>query len=313
MEELNHKQMALNKMVYKKLSMENIQSIYQLFETNSRFFSIPFDYFRRGTLEDDGFDQNLSLILFNPEINKPIAAFIIVKRKEINENHCFFKGCVVDKQYRRQGLGSKMFYELLRRAKEKEITQFIYGPSVPEYWQPGVDIRNTSLYFFLKKHGFKATKAIFNLTVSLDIIKNEPASKKERYEYERVQPKDFDKTFDFVRQHFPLSTWCDEVRFSFNLNPPTTFIAKDVNNNIVGWATHSQFFPGSFGPTGVMEALRGKGIGTELFLWCLWDIKQNELDICEIMWVTGDTVKFYSKVIGAYISPIFYPMYKKIK
>ena len=135
-------------MDYKQLSSENIQSIHQLFEDNSRFFSLPFDYFRRGTLEDIGFEQDLSLILYNLEIDKPIAAFIVVRRKEINENHCFFKGIIVDKQYRRQGLGSKMLYEFLRRVKEKEITHVIYGPSIPEYWQPGVDMRNTSLYFF---------------------------------------------------------------------------------------------------------------------------------------------------------------------
>ncbi|GAG82421.1 unnamed protein product, partial [marine sediment metagenome] len=252
------------------------------------------------------------LILYNLEIDKPIAALIVVCRREINENHCFFKGCVVDKQYRRQGLGSKMLYEFLRRAKEKKITQVIYGPSIPEYWQPGVDIRNTNLYFFFKKHGFKSRRAIFNLTVSLDIIKKEPMSKKDVYKYERVQPDDFDRTFNFVKQHFPDGTWPEEVRFSFKLDPPTTFIAKDAKNEIVGWATYNIFFPGSFGPTGVMESLRGKGIGTELLLWCLWDIKQNGLDRCEIMWVDEDKVKFYSKVIGAYISPIFYKMNRKI-
>jgi len=309
----HNKRISIDKTVYRKLSKDNIQSVYQLFENNSRFFSIPFSYFQRGTLEDDGLDLNLSLILFNLEINKPIAAFIIVKRKDINENHCFFKGCVVDKQYRRQGLGSKIFSEFIRRAKEKEITQAIYGPSVPEYWQPGVDIRNTSLYFFLKKHKFKSQKAIFNLTVSTDEIKNEPALTKEGYKYERVQPEDFDKLYDFVKQHFPNNTWAVEVKFSFTFNPPTTYIAKDANNNIVGWATHSQFFPGSFGPTGVKESLRGKGIGAILFLWCLWDIKQKGLHTSEIMWVEGNTIKFYSKVSGAYISPIFYPMYKKIR
>ncbi|MBY8987953.1 MAG: GNAT family N-acetyltransferase [Candidatus Lokiarchaeota archaeon] len=313
MEGDKHDQITIDKIDYKELTNDNIQSIYQLFENNSSFFSIPFDYFQRGTLEDDGFDSHLSLILFNPQTNKPIAAFIVVKRNKINENYCYFKGCVVDEQYRRQGLGSKMFFEFLRRAKEKEITQIIYGPSVPEYWQPGVDIRNTSLYFFLKKHRFKSQKAIFNLTVSLDIIKREPASKKGGYEYERVQPDDFDKTYDFVKQHFPDGTWAEEVNFSFKFDPPTTFIVKDEKNEIIGWSTHSVFFPGSFGPTGVLESLRGKGIGTELLLWCLWDIKRNGLDRGEIMWVKQNVAKFYSKACGAYISPIFYPMYKKIK
>ena len=298
---------------YKELSKDNIQSIYRLFENNSRFFSLPFDYFLRGTLEDDGLDLNLSLICFDPEINKPIAAFIVVRRKGVNEKYCFFKGCIVDEKHRRQGLASKMLSELIRRVRERGITQIIYGPSVPDYWQPGVDIRNTSLYFFLKKHGFKSRRAIFNLTVNLDYIKKEPSSKKEKYSFERIQHKDFEKTVNFIKQHFLESTWADEVKSSFKFNPPSTFIAKNGKNEIVGWATHSQFFPGSFGPTGVDESLRGMGIGTELFLWCLWDIKQNGLDTCEIMWVIGDTRKFYSKVIGAYISPIFYPMYKKVK
>ncbi len=300
-------------MGYRQLSSGNIQSVHQLFEDNSSFFSLPFDYFRRGTLEDSGFEQNLSLILYNLEIDKPIAALIVVRRREINKNHCFFKGCVVDKQYRRQGLGSKMLSEFLRRAKEKEITQVIYGPSIPEYWQPGVDIRNTSLYFFFKKHGFKSRKVIFNLTVSLDSFKKEPASKKEGYEYERVQPKDFDETYSFVKHQFPLGTWAEETLLSFKFNPPTTYIVKNDRNEIIGWATHSLFFPGSFGPTGVLDSLRGKGIGTKLLLWCLWDIKQNGLKMCEIMWVDEHNIKFYSKAIGAYISPIFYPMYKKIK
>jgi GNAT superfamily N-acetyltransferase len=299
--------------VYKELSKDNIQSIYQLFENNSRFFSLPYEYFLRGTLEDNGLDLNLSLISFDPELNKPIAAFIIVRRKGVNEKYCFFKGCVVDEQYRRQGLGSKMIQELIKRVREKSITQIIYGPSVPEYWQPGVDIRNTSLYFFLKKHGFKSHRTIFNLTVSLNTINEKPLRIKNGYIYERVQPEDFNKTFEFVKQRFPKNTWAEEVKFSFKLQPPSTFIAKDANNEIVGWATHSQFFPGSFGPTGVEESLRGKGIGAELFLWCLWDIKQKGVDICEIMWVEKDVAKFYSKVSGAYISPIFYPMYKKIK
>jgi len=308
--------MKLNteKMDYKQLSSENIQSVHQLFEDNSRFFSLPFEYFRRGTLEDIGFEQDLSLILYNLETNKPIAGFIVVRRSVLNKDQCFFKGCVVDKQYRRQGLGSKMFHEFLRRAKEKEITQVTYGPAIPNYWQPGVDMRNTSLYFFLRKIGFKSHKIIFNLTTSLEnIIKKEPASKKEGYEYKRVQPKDFDETYNFVKHQFPHGTWAEEVLLSFKLNPPTTFIAKNDLNEIIGWATHSQFFPGSFGPTGVLDSLRGKGIGTELFLWCLWDIKQNGVETCEIMWVEGNTIKFYSKVIGAYISPIFYPMYKKIR
>ena len=302
-----------NNLVYRQLSSKNIQEVYDLFKENSAFFSLPFDYFKRGTLDDDGVDLDLSLILYESEKDKPIAALIIAIRKISEEKKGFIKACVVDKKYRRQGIGTKIFDELLKRAKDKSLNQITYGPAIPNYWQPGVDIRNTSLYFFLKKIGFKSHRPIFNLTTSLEDINKMPELEKEGYYFGRVKSSDFVETTNFVKLHFPQSTWYEEVKFSFTLNPPTTYIAKDANDNIVGWATHSQFFPGSFGPTGVKESLQGKGIGTILFLWCLWDIKQNGVDKCEIMWVTGDTVKFYSKVIGAYISPVFYPMYKKIK
>ena len=309
---MNHKG-TLDKFNYRQLAPENIYSIYQLFENNSDFFSLPFDYFLRGTLEDDGFEQDLSLFLFNSETNQPVAAFITVTRKNIKIDQCFLKGCVVDSVYRRHGVGSQIIIEILKRAKEKEISEIFYGASVPNYWQPGVDIRHTSLFFFLKKHGFKSHRPIFNLTASLTEIKNKPALEKNGYKYERVQAKDFEKTFRFVKKQFPHGTWAEEVQLSFNIDPPTTFIAKNIKNEIVGFSTHSQFYPSSFGPTGVLESLRGKSIGRELFFWCLWDMKQKGLNKCEIIWVNGDTIKFYSKVIGAYISPIFYPMYKKVK
>ncbi len=304
---------TFDKFDYRHLAPENIQSIYQLFENNTDFFSLPFDYFQRGTLEDDGFEQDLSLFLFNSETDQPIAAFITVTRKNVKIGQCFLKGCVVEGAYRRHGIGSKIITEILKRAKEKNISKIFYGASVPNYWQPGVDIRHTSLFFFLKKHGFKSHRPIFNLTASLTEVKDKPVLEKNGYKYERVQAKDFEKTFRFVKKQFPRGTWAEEVQLSFNIDPPTTFIAKNIKNEIVGFSTHSQFYPGSFGPTGVLESLRGKSIGTQLLFWCLWDMRQNGLNKCEIMWVGGDTIKFYSKVIGAYISPIFYPMYKKVK
>ena len=303
----------LGKLSYKQLTPENIKRVYRLFEGNINFFTLPFDYFQRGSLEDAGFEQELSFFLFNSETNQPIAAFITVTRKNANSIHCFLKGCVVDSDYREHGVGSKIVTEILKRAKEKNISEIFYGASVPNYWQPGVDVRHTSLFFFLKKHGFKSHRPIFNLTASLTEVKNKPALEKNGYRYERVQSKDFNNTLRFVKKQFPRGTWAEEVQLSFKIDPPTTFIAKNIKNEIFGFSTHSQFYPGSFGPTGVLESLRGKSIGTQLFFLCLWDMKQNGLNTCEIMWVGGDTIKFYSKVIGAYISPIFYPMYKKIK
>jgi len=101
---------------------------------------------------------------------------------------------------------------------------------------------------------------------------------------------------------------------SFDNDPVTTFIARQkTTHEIVGWATHSAHYTGSFGPTGVLKSIRGGGIGGLLLRWCLYDIKSTfAKDTMTIMWVSGDTAKFYSKATGAVISQSFWVMTKRV-
>ncbi len=297
-------------MDYKPLTLANLEDVYKLFVRNESYYSIPLNYFQWGTLEDENFDPDLTLILKNPKSDDPISALIAVNREE----NCYIKAFIVDKPFRRQGIGRKMLKELISRikAKKENITSISFGASSPNYWLTGVDLRHTDLFFFLKKNRFKLQEIRQNLTVHLKSLDLKPLTEKDEYSFERVQPKDFDNTFSFVKNNYGHGSWPEEVKYSFKNNPPSTFIARNKDREIIGWATHSMQFPGAFGPTGVLYTLQGKGIGTELLKWCLWDIKQNGLDTCTIMWVVGNTVKFYSKSIGAYISPVFYHMSKRI-
>jgi GNAT superfamily N-acetyltransferase len=237
-----------------------------------------------------------------------------VIRELFGKKHCFLKVCIIEKEKRRQGIGTEMLNELIQRVRNKNlgIKSIRYGDSIPNFWQPGVDKRHTDLYFFLKKNNFKEEGTRNNLIANVKKINREPNSILNGYWFERVQSKDYKRLNDFVMHEFPLGTWASEVKISLVNTPPTTFIAKNQKNDIVGWASHSQFFPGSFGPTGVKKELRGSGIGTELLYWCIWDMKKSGIDKSTIMWVGGDTIKFYSKTTGAYIGETFAIMRKKI-
>lgn len=300
-------------MDYQPLTEANLNGVYELFKRNEGFYSIPLEYFRRGTFGDKDFDPDLTLILTNSNSNNIIAALIAVNRAEF----CCIKALIVEKEFRRQGIGKKMLKEIINRAKTKnENISFInFGASPPNYWFPGVDLRHTDLLFFLKKNHFEFGEMRQNLTVPLKNLDLKPFSEKEGYQYERVQTKDFEKVIEFARNNYGLtnSSWSEEVHMSLQNDPPTTFVAKKKDGKIIGWATHGLQFPGAFGPTGVLYTLQRKGIGSELLKWCLWDIKQNGLENCTIMWVVGKTIKFYSKSIGAYISPVFYQMIRKLR
>jgi len=299
-------------MNYSALDSGNIERVYNLFKNNEVVSLIPFEYFKRGTLEDADFDPELTLIIQDKNKQEITAAFIAVIRAVATTKICFIKACLVDKKYQRQGIGTQLLDELVSRAHYKGAKFLSYGDSTPNYWQPGVDLRHTSLFFFLQKHNFRTKKMRHNLRVNLESLEIKPKNRHGDYSFERINENDFQSLFNFVKKTFPEGVWAEEVALSFKLDPPTSFIAKDAQDKIIGWASHSHLFPGSFGPTGVLLSYRGKGIGSELLKWALWDMKQSDISEASIMWVVGDTVKYYSKVVGAYIFPVFVPMIKKL-
>jgi GNAT superfamily N-acetyltransferase len=305
----------LESVIFEPLNEVNLQSSFDLLSRHVRFFSLTRDFYLRGTLKDEGFVPELSIIALNPSGNAVIGVLIAVLRKGfVVGKNCYIKVCFVDPQFQRQGLGTKMLGIIIERLKTilpwRAMIRF--GDSIPRYWHPGVDLRHTSLYFFLKKHGFSSGSLRQNLTYDLEKLNREPATEKNGYKFERVRPQDFENLIEFVKKQFPIGVWSLEAKMSLEIELPTSFIAKEPTGAIVGWATHSAHYPGSFGPTGVLKSIRGKGVGGELLKWCMWDMKQNGSTECTIMWVVGETVKFYSKSIGAYISQNFKTMTKRL-
>ncbi len=292
------------------LTKENLESVYQLYEKNEDFFNITLTDFENQTLKDMAFEENLSLVCYSTEIKEPIAVIIGVIKKGYIKRNLIIKVFLVDKAFRRKGIGTWMFNELIDRAKPslKLFSSVIYGFSPPQFLQPGVDVRHTSLLYFLKSKGLKRRGTRHNLTVHIPEDFPEPKTEYAGYVFQRVTPEYFDKTLEFIKKAFIAPTWPSEAKLTFRPEKPTTFIALDLDKNVVGFASHSTCFTSSFGPTGVLKTLRGKNIGGELLKWCIWDIKSLGLDTVTIMYVVGDTVKYYVKTVGAYIHPVHIPM-----
>lgn len=68
----------------------------------------------------------------------------------------------------------------------------------------------------------------------------------------------------FILEHFNQG-WVEEVSVAFSSKPVTALIALD-GDQIVGFAAYEVTAPAFFGPTGVNEAYRGRGIGKALLL-----------------------------------------------
>jgi hypothetical protein len=90
--------------------------------------------------------------------------------------------------------------------------------------------------------------------------------------------------------------WGDEFACSFKTFPVTSFIALR-NDVIVGFATYDVASRGFFGPTGVLESERGKGIGKELLVRSMIGLREMGYAYA-IIGAAGPT-DFYEKSLGA--------------
>jgi GNAT superfamily N-acetyltransferase len=100
---------------------------------------------------------------------------------------------------------------------------------------------------------------------------------------------------EWVTKHFGTG-WASEADVSFSYQPITCFIAI-LSGKVVGFACYDSCYRNFFGPTGVDEKARNKGIGKALLLECLYAMKSQGYAYGIIGGV--GPAEFYAKAVGA--------------
>jgi predicted N-acetyltransferase YhbS len=115
----------------------------------------------------------------------------------------------------------------------------------------------------------------------------------------RAQPWDRAGVLAFVEQHFGRR-WADEAGAAFARQPVSLFVAT-AEREVIGFAAYEATARDYFGPTGVREDLRGRGIGAALLFRCLAALRELGYAYAVIGGV--GPAEFYEKVCGAFVIP----------
>jgi predicted N-acetyltransferase YhbS len=115
----------------------------------------------------------------------------------------------------------------------------------------------------------------------------------------RAQPFELSLVRRFVETNFSLS-WADEISVGFAHQPVSVFVAT-IERELVGFAAYECTRRGFFGPTGVIPAAQGKGIGKALLLASL--IALREMGYVYAIIAAAGPVDFYRKTVGAIAIP----------
>jgi GNAT superfamily N-acetyltransferase len=108
-----------------------------------------------------------------------------------------------------------------------------------------------------------------------------------------------------VREQRPLIQWVSgsfsqawgaECEAAFAATPPKCFVALQ-NDLLIGFACHDCTCNNFFGPTGVTENARGRGVGLALLLSCLHAMRDRGYAYAVIGGV--GPAAYYAKTVGA--------------
>jgi len=101
---------------------------------------------------------------------------------------------------------------------------------------------------------------------------------------------------DFIRANFSEG-WVYEAERALMQDAGKCFIATE-NGKLLGFACFDATAKGFFGPIGILEEQRGKGIGTALLIRTLEAMREYGYGYAIIGWV-DDAEQFYRKTVGA--------------
>ena len=111
----------------------------------------------------------------------------------------------------------------------------------------------------------------------------------------RAQSFEITPVREFIETNFSIA-WADEISVGFAHKPVAVYIATR-DSRVVGFAGYECTRKAFFGPTGVAENERGRGIGRSLLIGALWGLRELGY-VYGIIGAAGP-VQFYKEAVGA--------------
>ena len=184
---------------------------------------------------------------------------------------------------RRRGIGSA----LLADAEARGVS--IVAAEAGNYFTPGVWEGDRAAVAFFGARGYVEKAATWNLYARLSGGQGSTGA-----EVRRATPDEAPRVLAFIEEHFGR-IWRFEAARAFDFDPARIFVTNDLS----GFAVHdvNNRGLGFFGPTGVVPAMRGRGLGCALLRASLADLARLGYERAVIPWT--DALDFYRKCCGA--------------
>ncbi|MFD1030136.1 GNAT family N-acetyltransferase [Metaplanococcus flavidus] len=260
--------------------------------TKQRFF--------KQVLLDANFDPE-GLIVAEQD-GELIGAIYALTRKlpmagiELERDTAWITFFMVDPENGRQGIVHGLMEQAEQYAKQQGAVQILFSSYAPNYFLPGIDeTAYPAAYTFLLKEGYRRQSSPVAMHRDLLDYSYTPAVselKKQReaegYSFGPASHGDFPELIRFANEHFNPD-WGRAIREGIlqGLDPEQVLAAKN-GDRIVGFAMFGGYegIRERFGPFGVDEHEKGKGLGKILLHDTLHAMKQRTIQGAWFLWTS---------------------------
>lgn len=287
---------------------ERFQQVLTCWNQSLIYDVIDEERFKQLILLDENFNPDLFLLAMNDE--KVVGFCYGVRRKipylerGLEENRGWIVIMGVLPEYQNQGIGTMLCDEVEKRLKDmgtKEITLCAYSPN---YFFPGIDKRYQQAISFFENRNYVNRAESVSMQRSLwdyhmaDQYKEKLASLEKdgihiiRYNDEYMLP-----LLNYLLENFGAG-WKRNALIAMQKKEAedTILLVVDEQKNILGFCMRKiDGNDARFGPFGVSEHLRSKGIGGVLFEYMMQEMKQKGIYYLYFLWTDGAAQRFYER------------------
>ncbi|MEM0459178.1 MAG: GNAT family N-acetyltransferase [Thermofilaceae archaeon] len=207
--------------------------------------------------------------------------------------------------------GRALMEASLEYFKGKGRSEVLFSPYTPNYFFPGVDPdRYAWLLELLERHGFARLYEALSMdaqlwpdyTLPAEVEELEKKLEGEGVEVRPLETRDIYPLLRFLERSFPADWYRHALELLQSGCEKGQILVAVKGDEVVGYCQywHSEDYhwhkPGAhFGPFGVREDMRGKGIGTVLLARCLWEMRRRGIHNAFVLWTDEQAARLYSR------------------
>ena len=293
-------------MEIRSISKTDLKSVFLLLSTCLSFDDLTEDLVKFRIFEDPDYDPDLTLgIVVDGRIVSIVCATVptkFPKPAEISSAIAWIKVFGTSREYKNRGFESKLFDRILEVLRHRAVEEARFSDRGNWHFWPGLDLRYEDGLDFLIERGFSKDGEYVDFVYDLSKFWYPRRVRRARESLTRAgitfktgwQIATTDLLSWVERKFSPF--WSNEVEFALKRDSPSVFVASNETGELLGFATINGLAPGRFGPAGVSDSQRGKGIGTVLLYDAFQALKDQGFPKAVVHWT--DHLFFYTQVPG---------------